>query len=265
MRAAILVALTLWAPLHAALAQRVVVEARIREASGAPVPYVSVIVAKGGRVVSNDSGTAVMRLAPGQARLELRRVGFQPVSVALNVARDTSIEVVMSHLPRELEATHVTATAHDVLARRGFYDRLRDADRGLVYGYFVTPEEIDARRPFRTSQLLERVPGVKMLGTGGNNVTPVGMNDCRMTLYVDGGRVTLAGDDSRARGSTGMSMQRLMGSGAGGGRVTPGGTLDDIVSVGSVTGIEIYPRGTRAPGMFQLLNGTCGIIAIWTR
>jgi hypothetical protein len=43
------------------------------------------------------------------------------------------------------------------------------------------------------------------------------------------------------------------------------GGIDELVSATSVEAIEVYPRGVNAPARYQLLSGTCGIIAIWTK
>jgi hypothetical protein len=45
----------------------------------------------------------------------------------------------------------------------------------------------------------------------------------------------------------------------------PGRDLDFIVSPTTVSGIEIYPRGAGASAGYQLLNGTCGVVLVWTK
>jgi hypothetical protein len=41
--------------------------------------------------------------------------------------------------------------------------------------------------------------------------------------------------------------------------------LDEIVSLTSIAGIEVYPRSVTAPPKYQSLNGLCGVVLIWTR
>jgi len=47
------------------------------------------------------------------------------------------------------------------------------------------------------------------------------------------------------------------------------GRLDDfvneIVVPSSVAAMEVYPRGTGAPPEFQPMNGSCGVVLIWTK
>jgi hypothetical protein len=250
----------------ASSAQRIELQGHVVGPRNAPIAHANVIVGRYGRFLANDSGTFVVRVSPGEATLELRRIGFQPVLARFTATADTVIVFEMVPVPQDLPAYMVVATTTDALANRGFYDRMRDADRGLITGYFVTPEDIEARRPIRTSQLVERVPGVRMLGAGGNNVIPVGMNDCAMTIYLDGARLML-NTQKASRGNEGMSIQRLRDqqSSRAAGQTVPEESFDAIIGVNAVTGIEIYPRGTRAPANFQLLNGTCGIIAVWTK
>ncbi len=227
-------------------AQRITLTARVIDANQNPVPRANVVVARQGRYVADDSGHLSLQVQPGSVSLEIRRLGYQPSSSQLILDRDTTIDLMLLPIAQRLPGQKVVATAIDGLVHRGFYDRMRDADRGLIFGFFITPEDIEARRPFRSSQLLERVPGITLAGTGGNNVIPVGQNGCPLTVYLDGARLKL--DDDTRRG-----------------RVSPGDSFDGVIGVTAIAGVEIYPRGTRAPARYQLLNGTCGIIAVWTK
>jgi hypothetical protein len=48
------------------------------------------------------------------------------------------------------------------------------------------------------------------------------------------------------------------------GRV-PDDSVNQIVGVTHVAAMEIYPRAVNAPPAFQPLNGTCGVVLIWTK
>lgn len=244
-------------------AQRALLTGVVRDGNQQPVPHANVIVTKQGRYVADDSGRFSINVPTGAVLIDIRRIGYRPTSASLEIARDTSVDFLMLPVAQALPAQDVRAAAVDNLARQGFYDRMRDADRGLTTGYFVTPEDIEARHALKSSQFLEGVPGVKLLGTGGGNQIPVGLNDCAMTIYLDGARLLLD-NQSAGGGSSGMSIQRTREGGRGG-KVTPGESFDGIIGSSSVAGIEIYPRGTRAPARYQTLNGTCGIIVVWTR
>jgi hypothetical protein len=38
-----------------------------------------------------------------------------------------------------------------------------------------------------------------------------------------------------------------------------------MVKPNEIAGAEVYPRGIGAPPQYQSLNGSCGIVLIWTR
>jgi hypothetical protein len=192
-------------------AQRVTLAGRVIDTNGRAISHANIVVGKQGRYLADDDGAFRISVARGMSQFEVRRLGFQPLSVKLGIQSDTVVDFMMTSLPQELAVNTVTSTLVDVLSQRRFYDRMRDADRGLITGYYVTPEDIEARRPFRISQMLEGVPGVRLLGTGGSNVIPVGTNDCAMSIYLDGARVKLGGDDP-SNGSSGLSMQPGMAS-----------------------------------------------------
>jgi hypothetical protein len=50
---------------------------------------------------------------------------------------------------------------------------------------------------------------------------------------------------------------------------TVGGRPDDFVNEmvlpSSVAAMEVDPRGTGAPSEFQSMNGSCGVVLIWTK
>jgi len=41
--------------------------------------------------------------------------------------------------------------------------------------------------------------------------------------------------------------------------------VNEIVVPSSVAAMEVYPRGTGAPPEFQSMNGSCGVVLIWTK
>ncbi|HEX6316012.1 MAG TPA: hypothetical protein VFZ73_14175, partial [Gemmatimonadaceae bacterium] len=65
--------------------------------------------------------------------------------------------------------------------------------------------------------------------------------NCRMTVYLDNIRIV--------------------------GRLAPSGDdfVNEMVPPGHVAAMEIYPSAVGAPPQYQSLNGTCGIVLIWTK
>jgi hypothetical protein len=94
-----------------------------------------------------------------------------------------------------------------------------------------------------------RIPGTTLFTILGNartfsNTGRAGAR-CALTVYVDGGRTGPLVD---ARGSS-----------------QPGVAVDELVLPSEIAGIEYYPSAVRAPERYQALNGTCGVVLIWTK
>ncbi|MGE0160777.1 MAG: TonB-dependent receptor [Gemmatimonadales bacterium] len=113
----------------------------------------------------------------------------------------------------------------------GFAQR---AERGGL-GYFVTREEIEARNPHLTTDLLRDVPGVRIVG---DNVA-VGRRGrtrerCEAEVMVDGTR-----------------------------QGTAATSIDDLVDPARLYGIEVYTRSFDVPPELAT-NPPCGLIGLWT-
>ena len=67
-----------------------------------------------------------------------------------------------------------------------------------------------------------------------------------MTIYVDGVRFNSLSQLKNTRGDNHIF-------------------INDLVSANSIAGIEVYPRSVTAPPKYQSLNGTCGVVLIWTK
>jgi hypothetical protein len=144
------------------------------------------------------------------------------------------------------------------LERVGFYRRMTDREKGTNSGHFITAEEIEKRGfPHRFTILLDQIPSVG-IGRRGDVMVPTGTGGCVMTTYLDGARL-VAYPEQRHSAGTGFY------TGGGGGRPPPGGGLDGMIRTSSVAGVEVYSRGNQAPPEYQALNGSCGVIVIWTR
>lgn len=92
-----------------------------------------------------------------------------------------------------------------------------------------------------------------------------------MTICLDGSRIDFGGaaGASMGSGSPGSihSMVAAMNrAGTGGGRVDQmRDSRDGVISPDEVAAVEIYPLSGSVPDPYQHLNGTCGVIAIWTK
>jgi hypothetical protein len=219
----------------------------VTDSIGNPIPFAAIGGGSTQTITDRHGEARLPRVQAGTVKLHVRRIGFSPEMVAAVGERDTTIHVVLSPIATMLQAQVVTARSVTPLQRTGFYDRMRDRERGLLTGTFILPEDIEQRKPSQISHMLHGLPGVRVdyVSRGRVGGVPRGADGCAMTIYLDGARLVTYG--------TQVGPSR---SGDG---------IDQILSATTIEAIEVYPRANRAPSMYQLMNGTCGIIALWSK
>lgn len=238
-----------------AAAQNRVISGTVTDSGGNPIPYVNVEEGGNRRAITNVSGEFRFESArKGAITVTFRRIGFRSRDARFESAGDTTLAVVMEQLATQLATATVTATARvRALESRGFYSRLADRDKGILGGEFITPEEIERRNPMRTTQLFDQRQGFRVNRVGRCEVTircwaVLGTGGCTATVYLDGRRL----NPLRSASGEAPSPETVP-------------FIDEMVAPTSIAGIEVYPRGVRAPPEFQSLGGTCGLVLIWTR
>jgi len=209
----------------------------VADSTGAPIPQVDIgIVALHRLIRTDDAGRfAFNRLSGDTIELSFRRIGYQPRTLRVAVAAD-SVRVVMAEQPEILDPTEVSA--HTRRLRFGveeFYRR-----RTLGTGTYFTREEIQARHPHATSDVLRNTPGIRFVRTSSGlgvrfSTTSIVRRDCMPMIWIDGQRA-------------------------------PAMEVDDI-PVNDIEGIELYGGASTTPLQFsqQMRNSTCGTIAVWSR
>lgn len=220
----------------------------------APVSAAVVVLTDpGGRAMQetvSDSG-GFFRFEPVDrraVRLEVSRLGYEDVTTAVLRFDEYSFFRVELRLAPDavllapLEIVARSAVPSPVLS--GFEDRRRSA----AAGWFFTREEIEEISPALVSDVIARVPGVRLESSGRGTQRTVSMSrsaglgggDCPVQVYVDGFKV----NSSRAGGQV---------------------AVDETVSPRSVEGIEVYRGLSSVPAPFMNPEAHCGVIAIWTR
>ena len=216
----------------------------VRDERGQPMANARLTVWGTGNETTTDArGRFTLGGLPGGTQtVEVRAIGFQPIehAIVLSSADPATLDVRLRERVTELAGVNVRATA--VRARLApFYERMRDSERGINHGYFITQEEIERRKPAFLTQLFENIPTVRVLrGYHPLDDLLLSTNRCVMTVYLDNIRIvgTLGGIDDK---------------------------VNRLVPPGHVAAIEIYPRSVTAPPAYQPLNGTCGVVLIWTK
>lgn len=264
--------LGLWLSLSASAARR----ACATQAAGTPARTANVTVQLsiatteqrviGVLVVLEGEPTSVVRTdAEGRARfanrplgqyvLRVRAVGFAPVEERIELAAAGEIT-----WPVSMERSTGSQLLPTVIrtARRSPVPGL-DERRATARGHIFDRASIDSIRPRVTTDLLRRVPSVRLVGSGVGFVPRTrrssGFGDCPMSIYLDGVQV----DDER-----GAPPAPPIGQPARGSRAAPPSVIDGI-SVDILEAVEVYVGASEIPSQFNQAGGSCGVIALWTR
>jgi hypothetical protein len=230
----------------------------VRDTLGLPIPFATVVVKGGEARVTNPEGSIQLLAVRDTVDLSVRRMGFGEFfgKVAYNLA-NSRYEVVLLPAVQTLRAVSVVDKVHDVpLARRGFYERMLDAQKGRYNGEYYTPEMLEARNAGKVSQLLNNSKHTRVDFNAGLAILR-GRRNCPMSIFIDGQYMRGVYDGPPPRGERPPSVPGLRGDKL---------TIDDLISPGDIAAIEIYPHSGNAPSAFQMSpdKGGCGVVAIWT-
>jgi protocatechuate 3,4-dioxygenase beta subunit len=177
---------------------------------------------------------ALASLPVGTHALEVRRIGFAPQQLPVQLASlsPTSVNVVLDKPVRLLDAVRVSARTLYSRRTREIEQRRR---RG--FGHFIMREELERSPTARVTDLLWRVPGVRVYSTPTGDAVmfrgAMATGPCRPTVVLDGLRLG-SGDD-----------------------------LNALATVSSLEAIEVYTSAAQAPVEYG--GGACGVIVLWTR
>jgi hypothetical protein len=216
-----------------------VVGGTITDAQGTPVAGAQITVhGMGTMVISDAHGLFRLdRVPAGERVVRVRRLGFRPESLRVQVASSTDATVTMQLAPIATALAPVVVRGSKVKHQArlaGFYERLERR----TAGQFITLREIELEDPRSMTHLLQRVPG----------------------LTVVKGRAGATG--VRMRGRTCWPLVWLDGF------PMPAGEVDlDSFAPHSFEGIELYLGSTTPPLRYiqQRTMSSCGTILLWSR
>ena len=201
--------------------------------------------------VTDRGGRFVMAPNPGTYSFEVLRMGYQPVyteQFAIAAGADAvNLTVTLPNAPVILDPATVEGERQPFAPGplEGFYERKR---RG--WGIQLDREEIEAKAPVQFTDILRNLPGVRVVGLGGNRyevrmagATPkfrrgslATPDPCDPTYYVDG--IIYKPDPD-------YGINEIM-----------------VFDVGAV---EVYRRASETPAEFLNSDSRCGVVVIWTR
>jgi TonB family protein len=215
---------------------QVMVSGVVRDsASGAAVSGAEVrVMGTTARMRTEEDGTFRLRAAEGgRSTIEVRRLGFRPLSLDVGAGAE-QLQLVIASIPFTLaplviRAEHVRYTGR--LA--GYYERLAKRTQGL----FITRADLDRERPPQLTDMLQRSPGVRVTrGRPGAQSIRMRGRDCRPLVWLDGAPMSSGDVD-----------------------------LDSFAPT-TLEGIELY-LGSNVPSHFMASRGQsdCGTILLWSR
>ena len=216
------------------------VSGRVTNKSGAPVAGALVSLLGGGtttRTRANGEFT-LDSLPAGTQAIAVRQLGYSPEekTVELSSRAPARVDVQLGEKRVELAAVEVVSQRDQGLDRVGFSSR----KRGAAGGYFMTPEQVEARRAIQFTDLMTAVPGIRVQGSMGRmsitSTRSVGGSGC-VTIYVDNSR-----------------WQQM-----------EAGDLDSFVKPDEVAAIEVYQSGASMPVEFQTSGSDCSAVVVWTK
>lgn len=264
------------APMIASTANRPVVV--VTDKNGEPIPYATVSLGGGATRITDTNGELQLNgVSADSVRLIVKRIGFREHDMKVGrPAPEAPFRVALNRVAQSLDAVEVKAKETSPLQRTGFYERMLDVQRGATVGEFFTPEMLQARSSGRFSNLVQGSKFLKFQNIQGKMVLlgrSVGANSgsgdyCNMNVVLDGMRI-----NGNIEPRYTSSPANVGGGAPASGPLAPRRTQDDLyvaidelVSGGEVTAIEVYPSTANAPSKLQPLTGggSCGLVAIWT-
>lgn len=194
--------------------------------------------------VTEEYTLSVEHVAYGKISREVR---FQP-------GEQLEVEVLLAEEVIGLDPIVVTERRRGLLADVGFYDRM---ERG--FGHHIEREEIERRRPWQVTDLMQGRPGLKVVQVEQHkyDIRLIGSGrigrDCQPSIWLDGSLVREGGQPrvrSHPRSNKKIYLQRQ---------------LSEVVSPEQIEAIELYTGAAGMPIQYGGSNAACGVVLIWTR
>lgn len=196
----------------------------------------------GRTTLTNEEGRfQIQNLHPGEYTLWMEHVAYGEQSIDVDVPVDRTVKLTIPLAPEAIEVEPVEVqvertTRPRYLENRGFYRRM---ERG--WGNFFPPEFFEKSHVISAGQVLQRVPGVRIVGgTLNEGRIKIRANPgCReVLLYVEGFRA---------------------------GRISTVRDIHEYVGSGSIGAMEVYRRPGETAPEFIDSGSRCGVIVVWTK
>ncbi len=221
--------------------------------SGGAVAAARVVVDDRAGAVADDGGRfEVGGLRPGQHRVHVERLGYEPADVELLLGDSLDLTVSLRGVPQALPGVAATARGADATLpewMRGFELR-RLHHQGT--GRFLTRADLESARRTTLVNVLRRLPGVRIIHAG------AAMSDYLATGESPGPHALLH--------APAPCYAQVLVNGVGlyaPGRGDPP-NLNDF-DLNDLEAIEYYSQASSTPPEFRSLDVDCGTLLLWLR
>jgi hypothetical protein len=209
----------------------------VRDSDGQPLSGVQIEAIGADRSTLTDASGRfrVTKLRDGAEFLRIRKIGFLPEYVPVQVATGRALEVSVKLRPAAAGQMLAKVTVRDDARLAGFYHRKLLGD-----GLFLTTD--DLRKPWVTqlTDLLRARNGFDVVRDRQGQQIVYGrrtfMSRCPMGLVIDGMSVPLAGQ-----------------------------SVDRVIETRDARAVEVYRDGMSVPAEFQSMSTECGAVIVWMR
>jgi Carboxypeptidase regulatory-like domain len=256
-------------------AQRFTIAGRVVDSLVEPVAGAELSIAPLHISVTTDAAGRfhLANVPAGPFVLQVRKLGFGPVDVALLMPRDSSISSITLVRGAVLLRTVVTQTIgrFDKPLRLGFTSKYDEFYERRKYSAgsarFYTHEDIERMDVKDFIDILRRVPHLQMWDEGGN--TLLRFPHCSMDgimIKLDGNRIWPTG--SMIQRDVGLSVQTPNSIRAQSPVDSLGGKPDPLdllrpLRETNLEAVEVYPTSSSLPA--DAVGTSCAAIFVWTR
>jgi hypothetical protein len=187
------------------------------------------------RVRVDDGGRFTLSgLASPHVVLRVRRVGFQPATVSIDItapSHTTTVLVKLQPAVNTLDPMHIAGSPPEELSP--FLQAFHDREAHNRFGHYVDEQALDKLRPEHASDALRGIAGVSV--TPGHRLgNEVLVRGCAPLVWVNGLRAINA-------------------------------QIDDVVAGSDVAALEVYNSFAGVPAQYLDRTATCGTILVWLK
>jgi hypothetical protein len=207
--------------------------------TGEPLMGIQVVI-RGSRqwaITNQDGAFRLAGLTPGELVLEFRHPNRAPIVHNLTLEAGHTMELAVRVDTRTVALPEVVIEGRErePAAKMHEFNARKAAGHG---GYFVTRKDIEERQPRVMSDMLRRVPGLRV---------DCDFGSCRVTSFSETRRIMGA-----------CPIQYFLDG------IPYLGDLDEMTP-DQIEGIEVYRGSSSIPPQFNTGTSMCGVIAIWSR